>query len=457
VERRPSVGSWPSRWTCFVELDSIFHQPGWTELCRDDFRERVGEALTAPGLRADISLMAGLDVLPSPPVRPAPAILDCERWFVHRGVPHFIEHYDASEHIWTRSLPLLVVIYVLRGLYALDLDKSFVFNLVALLLTLVVLVATWAIANLLRHRPAFAWPREVGPWELVVFIVGPAIPSVLYGQWADAFKATVLALVTLGIVYMATSYGLLPMLRWASERSVALADSMGSVLRRALPLLLVSITFLFLAAEAWEVLGQLHGIAYLLVLGLFVGIGAAFVLSHLPGDIAAAGTLDSWGDVRSLVAGTPARAIDLPAAGQPSPIALSGRERANVALVGLFARTVQIAAVAAGVWLFLVAFGTLAMSERSTASWVGDDVNVLLSWSLDQRDMVVTEELLRVAGFLATFTGLSFTVYLVTDPTYREEFRTDVASELREAFAVRVAYRWALAEGSSIVAPDPSG
>jgi hypothetical protein len=232
---------------------------------------------------------------------------------------------------------------------------------------------------------------------------------------------------------------------------------MGSVLRRALPLLLVSITFLFLAAEAWEVLGRLHGIAYLLVLGLFVGIGAAFVLSHLSGDISAAGTLDSWGEVRSLVAGTPAQAIDLPAAGQPPPMALSGRERANVALVGLFARTVQIAAVAAGVWLFLVAFGTLAMSERSTASWVGDDVNVLVSWSLDQRDMVVTEELLRVAGFLATFTGLSFTVYLVTDPTYRQEFRTDVASELREAFAVRAAYRWALADVSSPVTPDRSG
>jgi hypothetical protein len=54
------------------------------------------------------------------------------------------------------------------------------------------------------------------------------------------------------------------MLRWASERAVVLADSIGSVLRRALPLLLVSITFLFLAAEAWEVLGQLHGAAYLL-------------------------------------------------------------------------------------------------------------------------------------------------------------------------------------------------
>ena len=26
----------------YVELDSIFHQPGWAELPRDEFRERVG-------------------------------------------------------------------------------------------------------------------------------------------------------------------------------------------------------------------------------------------------------------------------------------------------------------------------------------------------------------------------------------------------------------------------------
>jgi hypothetical protein len=43
----------------------------------------------------------------------------------------------------------------------------------------VVLIATWAIANLVRHQPAFAWRREVGPWDLVVIVLGPSIPSLL--------------------------------------------------------------------------------------------------------------------------------------------------------------------------------------------------------------------------------------------------------------------------------------
>jgi hypothetical protein len=48
-------------------------------------------------------------------------------------------------------------------------------------------------------------------------------------------------------------------------------------------------------------------------------------------------------------------------------------------------------------------------------------------------------------------------VYLVTDPSYRDEFRTDVASDLWEAFGVRAAYRWAVARESRVAIPDRSG
>jgi adenylate kinase family enzyme len=37
----------------FVELDSIFHQPDWHELSREDFRERVTDAVAAPGWVVD--------------------------------------------------------------------------------------------------------------------------------------------------------------------------------------------------------------------------------------------------------------------------------------------------------------------------------------------------------------------------------------------------------------------
>ncbi len=47
----------------FVELDAIFHQPDWVELPRDDFRERVGAALAAPGWVVDGNYSAVRDLV----------------------------------------------------------------------------------------------------------------------------------------------------------------------------------------------------------------------------------------------------------------------------------------------------------------------------------------------------------------------------------------------------------
>ena len=365
---------------------------------------------------------------------------DCEQWFVRRGVPHLIADYDAGEDIWTRSLPILVVLYAARGLYALDLQESVAFNLFALALVAGALVATWIVANVLRRRPAFSWPREVGPWELAVFVIGPEIPTLLLGQWADAAKATALGLAALLVVYLATSYGMVPMLRWAGQRSLVLAASLGTVLSRALPLLLVVITFLFFTAEVWQTLGTLPAVPYLLVVVVFFLIGGGFVLTRLPGDVSAAGTLHSWDEVRSLVKGTPAERLPVPPDGVPPAPELTRRQFVNVAMVGLFARTIQVALVAAAVGGFLVFLGLLAVDEATTAVWTTTTPDVLVSLTVSGRELVITSALLRVAGFLATFAGLTFTVHLVTDQTYREEFRTDMASEVREVFAVRAAY-----------------
>ena len=46
-----------------------------------------------------------------------------ERWFVHQGLPHFIEGYNAGSDIFTRSIPALVVAYLAGGFTALDIYR----------------------------------------------------------------------------------------------------------------------------------------------------------------------------------------------------------------------------------------------------------------------------------------------------------------------------------------------
>jgi hypothetical protein len=60
----------------------------------------------------------------------------------------------------------------------------------------------------------------------------------------------------------------------------------------------------------------------------------------------------------------------------------------------------------------------------------------------------LSTELLQVSIFLAGFSGLYFTVYAVTDATYREQFFTPITRDLEQAVGVRAAYLTLLRERS---------
>jgi hypothetical protein len=62
---------------------------------------------------------------------------------------------------------------------------------------------------------------------------------------------------------------------------------------------------------------------------------------------------------------------------------------------------------------------------------------------------VITEELLRVTGFLTVFAGLYFSVTAVTDESYWREFIGEILEEMRRSLAVRAVYLAALNRASS--------
>jgi hypothetical protein len=369
---------------------------------------------------------------------------DVEVWFVRRGVPHFIDDYAATTDIWTRSTPLLIVAYFAGGLHALDLaNYTFRENVLATCVVLGVLVGAWAATNLARRRPFFAKPMVVGTPELVAFVLGPAVPSAIFAQWGDMLQTLIEGLVVLAAIYLVTSYAVFALLGWALRRSVSQLRALGGLVVRALPLLLLFTTFLFINAEVWQVAGTLTGPAYIATLSIFFVLGAVFVLSRMPALMRGLSTFPQWSDVHELVADTPATALHFPDGGVPPQYGLSRRQKLNVGLVTVFSQALQVTFVALVLTLFFSIFGLLAIPEATTMAWTGlDEVNVLVTWHLGGREIVMTESLLRVAGFLGAFTGMYFTVVLSTDATYRDEFAEDVGPQIRQALAVRVAYLW---------------
>ena len=291
-----------------------------------------------------------------------------------------------------------------------------------------------------------ARPRALGWPELAVFLLGPALPSVVFAQWGDAGQAVLEGAAVLVVIYLVTSYGLIPITGWAASQTFRQVGPVGRMMARALPLLLLFTTFLFINAEVWQVAGTLDGPVYLVVLALFFVLGTAFMLSRVPAAIRVVNDFDDWAEVTRLVAGTPAEGIGLPAHGDPMEIPLSPRQRLNLGLVSVFSQAILVTIVALTLFVFFVVFGLLAIPEATTAFWTAtQDVHVLTHWRVGGRTLVITEPLLRVAGFLAAFSGMYFTVVLGTDATYREEFARDAGPEIRQALAVRLAYHHAAA------------
>ena len=367
-----------------------------------------------------------------------------ERWFVTRGLPHFVERRDSVTAIWGRALPLLVPAYLLLGLNALDLQEfSVAENLGVAAFVLAIAVVAWVVANLLRRRPAFDRPHEIGPGELAVFTIGPVIPSLALAQWGDALQTFLYAVGLLALLWFVTSYGVPTLLVWAWQRTSAQLALLLSVLARALPLLLLFSTFLFINAECWQVAGTLRGPVYVAVLGVFFLLGATFVLTRIPSLMQSLNSFTSWDEVGALARGTPAHPVfdELPHDGPPGERP-SVRQRVNIGLLTVFSQAIQVTLVGIGLTAFFVLFGFLAIPEATAAGWTTlDDIHVLLRWNLGGRALVVSEPHLRVAGFLGSFGAMYFTVLLSTDATYRDEFADDVAPQLRQALAVRCVYR----------------
>jgi hypothetical protein len=360
-----------------------------------------------------------------------------EEWFLSRGVPHFIDGYSVTRDVFTRTLPPLTLILLLEVALALNSHWAWWVNVLVAGASFGGLLGVWALTNAVRHRPLLARPDRVGATELAVFVLVPAVlPLLAGGQRLTALNTLVGNLVLLGLIYATTSYGLLPMTRWAVRRLVRQVGDVFNLFVRAMPLLLLFVTFLFLTAEVWQAAATLDGPFLAVTMGMFLLVGIVFVVARIPREVK--GISSDLADVPGVAASTPAAAL-VTGATVPSP-PLSRRQWVNLGLVVLFSQGVQILLVSLMIGMFFVVFGLLTVTPATAGLWSGVPVTVLAEWRWWGRPVALTSELLQVAGFLTAFSGFYFTVYVLTDTTYRREFLDDVLGEVREALAVRAVY-----------------
>ena len=341
----------------------------------------MSHALGGPGEDADGVTEPDLDL--------------AEAFFVAHGLPYFVDSIRSEVHARLRRRRLVLVA-------------------AAALVAGLVLGSAVALG-----APILEWSDQ--PLANSGFVVG----------------ATVAALLVLGYAMVALHARVIA--RWAGRRTFASIGLLFPLVTRALPLLLLFITFLFINAEVWEVSSRLHGSVMWLTLALFLIITVGFLLVRLPEELEVFDSELDLDRIRAGTQGTPLEgwheSLEPALLEEIAEDEIEGLQRANLILVLLIAQLVQVLLLSMAVFVFFVVFGLLVMEHTIIEGWTGETVT-----AVDQFERA-NVQLLQVSIFLAAFSGLYFTVYAVTDDVYRRQFFTSILRELERAVSARVVYR----------------
>ena len=340
-----------------------------------------------------------------------------ERRFRRAGLPLFIEGYTATGDVFTRAWPLLALVFLAEMLGAIDLDWPLAANVAAAATGLAILLGAFAASNRLRGRAGFAPPERIGKTELALFVVLPALlPLIFGGQERSAVVTGVGNGALLLLVYGVVGYGLISTLRWGSVRLLSELALSIATLARAVPLLLLFALVLFMTTEMWQVAASVSPGVLALSAALLVGFGTLFLIAQLPGEV---------------------RALEHEAAPERP---LSRRQRLNVASLMFVSHALQVLIVSAATGAFFAAFGALAVTAEVREAWLGSAGDVIVGVDVLGERAEVTEELLRVAGAIAAFSGLYYAIAVLTDQTYRAQFLDRLTRELADVFRARNRY-----------------
>ncbi|MRK01992.1 hypothetical protein GEV27_10705 [Aeromicrobium sp. S22] len=276
----------------------------------------------------------------------------------------------------------------------------------------------------------------------IVLIIGVSIAfGVAVGAvWADqgsvgTFVGVLVFLALLGL-FAGRLLRMGTMLRWAARRTFGSLGLMFPLLTRALPLLLLAVTFLFINAEVWQVAALMSRHVLWLAVLFFAVIAVVFLLARLPEEVRRVEREVVGDRVAERCVGTPAEEASRSVTALPAD--LPRFARVNLVLVLLFNQAIQVLLLTLGLFAFFMVFGSLTIPDGTVEAWTGETVTRLPS-ALG-RHVPVTNELFQVAVFLAAFAGLYFTVYAVTDETYRSQFFAGLSAELEQAVAVNAVY-----------------
>jgi hypothetical protein len=367
-------------------------------------------------------------------------------WFLHRGLPLVLTRRVRSRALIERSAPMVSGIGAVISLTMLladltggDPDYGYVIRLG--ILTLLLIAAPFVLYLLHRLGTSLgeAGRRSAALLVMAIFVFGlPFADSGFSGiAAAEAFGFAVVALLAIWLTYL--GFGSIAL--WAFRFAWVQLGALGTLMSRALPLLMITVLVYF-TAELWQLSARMMRERLWQTVGFLAIVALVFMVTTIRDEVRALREdRSSPSDPVKLLADTPlASMVDH----QPVRTPLSLPEQINVVAVMVVSQAIQVVFFTAGLFVFFIALGVIA---------VPDDVTVL--WSTEQSCPVgeppcagtwfgihvpIPQTAVHTSLFVAVLSGLYFTVSTSVDPQYRQRFFDPLIADLAVSLAGRDAY-----------------
>jgi hypothetical protein len=367
-------------------------------------------------------------------------------WFLHRGLPLVLTRRVRSRALIERSAPMVSGIgavisttMLLADLTGGDPDYGYVIRLG--ILSLLLIAAPFALYLLHRAGTTLgeAGRRSAGLLVMAIFVFGlPFADSGFSGiAAAEAVGFAFVAVLAIWLTYI----GIGSIVLWAFRFASIQLGALGTLMSRALPLLMITVLVYF-TAELWQLSARMTRQRLWETIGFLSIVAVLFMVTTIRDEVRALRE-DRAGqtDPAQLLANTPL-AVD--AEQQPERTPLSLAEQVNVVAVMVVSQAIQVVFFTTGLFAFFIALGIVA---------VPDDVTVL--WSSEQTCPVgqppcagtwfgihvpIPQTAVHTSLFVAVLSGLYFTVSTSVDPLYRQRFFDPLISDVAVSLAGRDAY-----------------
>lgn len=364
-----------------------------------------------------------------------------ERWFLERGLPAVLRPGVLVQRVWTRSAPALAAFAVmaassaatvaLTGKHTIDIDGTPTRTEWFVLVIFVLVFPAAGVVGWLVSRIVSTQRRATASTvSLVVAVIGG-----LYGGPSPRVLVDmILEALVIATILVCTATGVGSVLGWAARMTLGNLASIGALLLRALPVMLLTV-LVFFNSPVWTMASTIsRGRLWVALVFLFL-IAAVFLLSSTSTNVRPILHPDAKTaeDAQSLT-GTPFETMP----DRPRRVPLSRTERVNVVFVLSLSQIVQVLTMAVVTGLIFLVFGLILVSPDLLDAWTrgGSRDGQILGMTLP-----IPQSLIQTTMFLTALTFMYLAARAVSDKEYRAQFLDPLVDDLRLTLVARDRYR----------------